>query len=135
METKPEPEPRLCACGRPCRRGQGNCLNCHKVTARLYTARKRQYVAHLEQEIERLTISHPPTRAAFEKEFPDKFDRFVVVTTCDGALFTGFVVAFLPQLFLKVMDTQGEIKLFKMDQVKPDIKRIAEFRSKRSRNS
>ena len=116
-----EPVEARCKCGRPVRHGQRNCSVCHAGAEKRRRLRLKYGVDRVQRALDHLTIHNPATEAAFNSKSSTKA---VVICGQDGAPeIAGFVVGFLPEQMLKVLDDDGQVHVVPIASIQPDLGR------------
>lgn len=114
----------FCKCGAPARPRQRNCRACKNASTKRSVLKRKLSVQRLEQALHHLTIDNPATRREYESQFRT---RAVAICDQDGMpAIAGFVVGFLPDLMLKVMDDYGKSHFVRLDRVVEDLGRAVD---------
>jgi hypothetical protein len=108
-----------CRCGNLARPRQRNCAACNRASVRRSATKKKAAFNRLEQVLRNLTIENSATR----REYESRFQTRAVITIAkddEGVEIAGFVVGFLPDRMLKVLDDDGGSHLVSIDRVVED---------------
>ena len=108
--------PGQCRCGQPVRKGQRNCPECHRAELRRYRAAAKRKMERLLAALKHLTIEHVETKRVYDRKC---LDRYVIINPTEDAV-PGTVIAFLPDLKLRVLDESGREHVVSIDQIQED---------------
>jgi len=110
-----------CKCGRPRRPGGRNCKVCHNECERDRRGRLKRTFEQVMRVISNMTVRNTATQAAF---YAACRTNAVLINGTDGEPeIPGFVIGFLPDMKVKVLDDDGRSHIVDLSAVQEDIGR------------
>lgn len=115
------PVERKCKCGQPRRPGGRYCLACHRSAEQRRRGKLKLGLAQVMRTLANLTVRNTATQAAF---YAACKTNAVLINGTDGEPeIPGFVIGFLPDMKLKVLDDDGRSHIVDLSAVQEDIGR------------
>lgn len=110
-----------CKCGRPRRPGGRNCKVCHGACERDRRGRLKRTFEQAMRVISNLTVRNTATQAAFYAVC--RTNAVLIAGASGEPEVSGFVIGFLPDMKLKVLDDDGRSHIVDLSAVQEDLGR------------